>query len=78
MFEYEKMADKYGAKVTSLHALQIVSIPTGLQVRIDIGFDKGAATISRWQLGIFRRHITNNERDFTHYPGLGLENWLDG
>jgi len=22
--------------------------------------------------------VTNNERDFTHYPGLRLENWLDG
>ena len=22
--------------------------------------------------------VTNNERDFAHYPGLRLENWLQG
>jgi len=57
MFEYERMADRYGASVTTTRALQIVSIPANLGARIDVGIDKGEPNIFGWKFGLFRRHL---------------------
>jgi len=61
MFEYERMASKYGASVTTIGALQKVSIPTNLTERIDVGFDKGGPIVFRRQLGFFRRYPLAND-----------------
>ncbi|WP_143016543.1 hypothetical protein [Paraburkholderia phenazinium] len=56
MFEYEKLAKSYGIKVDIGKGLQIISIPTESNARVDIGFTSGERNIIEKYFPCFQKY----------------------
>jgi hypothetical protein len=56
MFEYEKLGKQYGATVTIIRGLQIITVPTRSTLKVDVGFGVGQGNLFSGAFPFFRRH----------------------
>jgi hypothetical protein len=56
MFEYEKLANRYGASVTVIRGLQFITVPTRAYLKVDVGFGVEKENVFDGSFPLFRRH----------------------